>query len=350
MPTRHLPLLLLASFQIHVCMATADTPWVQTISWTAVEGWGQHEDQHIGNTHGGVIVDDQGRVLFNTDAEHGTLIHDADGNRVGAMAPQYSGIHGMQLRIEDGSPYIYGAHLPGKQVVKLRMDGTLVWALGVPMESGKYEDPAHYSPTAVAVAPDGRIFIADGYGRNWVHVFGPDLAYRQSFGGLGSEPGQFRTCHGLGIDAAGDEPLLVVCDRENRRIQRFTLDGAYVDTPLSGLMRPCAVAFYLAPDGDRVTAIAELEGRVSIFDGQWNLRGRVGFNTDSEQRARNGIAPEDWKTGITTAPHGVGFDADGNLYVQDWNAHGRVHKFVRSPAIAPEGEGEPAAEGDAAEG
>ena len=71
----------------------------------------------------------------------------------------------MHLRNEDGTTYLYGAHLPGKQIVKLRLDGTHVWTIGVPMESGKYDgDPNSYNPTAIAVAPDGRMYVADGYG------------------------------------------------------------------------------------------------------------------------------------------------------------------------------------------
>ena len=147
-------------------------------SWAVVPDWGQQDDLTIGNTHGGVLVDPDGRVLYNTDTERSILIHDADGGFVGSLGSRFPGIHGMQLRIEDGVPYIYAAHLHGKQIVKLRMDGTHVWTMGVPMESGKYDDdPNAYNPTAIAVAPDGRIFVADGYGRNWIHVFGPDLRY-----------------------------------------------------------------------------------------------------------------------------------------------------------------------------
>ena len=192
--------------------------------WEVVAGWGREPGRTIGNTHGGIVVDPAGRILFNTDTEHSIMVHEPGGEFVESIASAYPGIHGMQLRVEKGTPYIYAAHLHGKQVLKLRLDGTLVWALGVPMESGKYDDdPRAYNPTAVAVAPDGRIYVADGYGRNWIHIFGPDLVYRSSFGGRGKEPGRFLTCHGLYMDERGSEPMLVVCDRENRRLQRFDL-------------------------------------------------------------------------------------------------------------------------------
>lgn len=301
--------------------------------WKPVPNWGQHEDLAIGNTHGTVAVAPDGSVLYNTDGGHGILVHNPGGEPKGNLAGNFSGIHGMHLRNEDGKTFIYGAHLPGKQIVKLRLDGTHVWTIGVPMESGKYDgDPNSYNPTAIAVAPDGRIYVADGYGRNWIHVFGPDLTYTSSFGGRGTQEGAFRTCHGLALDTSGDEPLLVVCDRENRRLQRFTLDGEFVDVPAKGLRRPCSIAFWDGPNGERLAAVAELEGRVTLFDGEWNKLGHVGDNSDTSQRAKNGIPKDKWTTGVTTAPHGLVFDRDGNLYVQDWNAHGRVHKFMRTPA------------------
>ena len=299
--------------------------------WAPVTGWGEVDPSPLGNTHGGIVVDPEGHVYYNTDTERAIMVHDPDGTFVRTIAQQYPGIHGMQLRVEEGTPYIYAAHLHGKQVLKLRLDGTMVWALGVPMESGKYDDnPNAYNPTAVAVAPDGRIYVADGYGRNWIHVFGPDLVYQSSFGGRGTGPGQFQTCHGLMMDEHGDTPYLVVCDRENRRLQRFDLDGNHVDVPVTGLRRPCAITAW-SGEGKRRYAVAELEGRVTLLDGDWNVLGHLGDNPDQGQWARNGVPTTEWIEGVFTAPHGCCFDADGNLYVMDWNAAGRMTKMQRTP-------------------
>jgi hypothetical protein len=310
------------------------TPWaVGDHTWTAIPDWGQADDFTIGNTHGTVLVVPDGRVLFNTDHGQGVLVYDPDGTLQKKIAVDFPGIHGMQMVIEEGKPMLYGAHLPGKQAVKMDLDGNAIWTIGIPTESGKYDDnPGAYNPTAIAVAPDGRIYVADGYGRNWIHMYGPDRSYIKSFGGPGRKDGNFKTCHGLGMDTSGKEPMLVVCDRENRRLQRFNLDGEFVDVPVKGLKRPCAIAFWTMPDGKQIAAVAELEGRVTILDSDWKVMGHVGSNKNPNQQARNGVGKSDWVAGVTTAPHGVGFDADGNLYVQDWNAHGRVHKFIRTTA------------------
>ena len=317
---RSIPVLLAAL----VCSSAATD--IPDDDWIAVQGFARGEDTgRMGNTHGGVVIDREGLIYSNTDTERSILVHRPDGTLVRAMAAKYPGIHAMDIHEENGVEYLYAAHLAGKQVLKLRLDGSLVWALGIPMESGKYdENPGAYNPTGIAVAPDGRIYVADGYGLQWVHVFGPDLRYQASFGGRGTEPGRFQTCHGLAIDTRGSEPRLLVCDRENRRIQRFDLDGTFIDVPVEGLRRPCAISI----TGDEL-AIAELEGRVTVLDEDFELIGHVGDNPDSSQWANNGVPPSAWKDGVFTAPHGCCLDAEGNLYVSDWNANGRLSKIER---------------------
>ena len=315
----------------HVTPPVAEAVEVGGITYTVVPGWGRDGvELPLGNTHGGIVVDTEGHVYYNTDTARSIMVHTPEGSFVRSMADRYPGIHDMVLHVEDGTPYIYAAHLHGKQVLKLRMDGTLVWALGVPMESGKYDgNPNGYNPTAVAVAPDGRVYVADGYGQQWVHIFGPDLAYQSSFGGRGNGPGQFQTCHGMIVDDRGDEPMLIICDRENRRLQRFDLAGKHVDTPVTDLRRPCALSLYEGGPGradDRI-AIAELEGRVTLLDGDMTVLGHLGDNPDRSQWANNPVPRSQWTEGVFTAPHGVCFDADGNLYVMDWNSSGRMSRL-----------------------
>jgi hypothetical protein len=294
--------------------------------YESVAGWCRLPDARpLGNTHGAIVIDRRGRVYFNTDTDRSIMVYEPDGRFVRSFAAAHPGIHGMVLNVEDGEEYLYAAHLAGKQVVKLRLDGTVVWTLGVPRESGKYDDdPNAYNPTAVAVAPDGGFFVADGYGRNWIHQFTKDRAYVRSFGGPGDAPGQFRTCHGLALDTRGPEPRLIVCDRENRRLQRFDLEGNLVDVPVTGLRRPCSLSL-----AGEYTAVAELEGRVTILDQSFQPVAHLGDNPQRGQWANNGVKPAEWIEGVFTAPHACCFDDAGNLYVMDWNASGRISKLRR---------------------
>jgi hypothetical protein len=55
----------------------------------------------------------------------------------------------------------------------------------------------------------------------------------------------------------------------------------------------------------------------------------LGDNPDPEKRAKNPIPPEQWVDGLFISPHGVRWDKDGNLYVEEWLSTGRITKLKR---------------------
>jgi len=310
-------------------LAITSTIRVGTGDWSfeSVGGWAKlPDDKPLGPTHGGVAVDKQGRVYVASDGKCGILVFGKDGKLEKTIAEKYSGCHSLLLVEESGEPFLYAAHLAGHEALKLGLDGTAVWTLGVPMESGAYKTAEDYHPTAIVPAPDGSLFVADGYGTSLIHKYDKDRKYLKSFAGNGQEDGKVRTCHGLAIDVRGPKPLLLVCDRENRRLVHFDLDGNFVDTVATNLRRPCSVAF----KGDHL-AVAELEGRVTILDAKNAEIAHLGDNPDVSQRANFGVPPSSFHDGIFTAPHGLAFDDAGDLYVQDWNQSGRVSRLRRIP-------------------
>ena len=230
-----------------------------------------------------------------------------------------------------GAEFLLGTHLATRRIVLLTMDGQAVWTLGVPMESGFYQTAEAFQPTAALLAPDGCLFVADGYGASLVHQFDPQRRYLKSFGGADAGEGQLRNCHGLTLDTRGPNPLLLISDRRNRRLVHFDLAGNFAGVVAENLRRPCGVAIF----GDHL-AVAELEGRVTILDRDQRLVTAIGDNPDSGQWAQYEVPPAAWSDGVFIAPHAVCFDPQGNLYISEWNAFGRLSKFVRGPIASPQ--------------
>lgn len=100
------------------------------------------------------------------------------------------------------------------------------------------------STTDVAFAPNGNIFIADGYRNARILEYSPQGEKVREWGAAGTGPGQFRLPHSIQVSANGD---VYVADRENGRIQRFDLEGRY-----QGEWSQYGKTFGLKLDGDAI--------------------------------------------------------------------------------------------------
>lgn len=296
-------------------------------TYTEVPNFFEHDPggQPLGPCHGGTVIDEAGNIYITTDTPRGVLEFSPAGKFVRNFGP--TRIHGLQLRKEDGVEYIYGARPADHEVIKLGLDGTIVWSIHYPKEAGIYKDESGFKPCAVTVGPDGSIYVADGYGSNYVLIFDRDRKFVKAFGGPGAGEGKFNTCHGIALDNRQGKPLLFICDRNNNRVEYWDLDGNFVKTIRRDLRMPAAVSIR----GD-YAVIPELQGRVTVLDKDGNIAGQAGDNPNPKQRANYGLPPGEWRVGICNSPHGAAIDKDGNLIVTEWNKYGHLHKFEQQTA------------------
>jgi hypothetical protein len=302
--------------------------------WTydVVPGWGHlPAGTAFGGTHGGIATDKAGRVYVSTQSETGILVYGPDGVLLKTIANEYPEVHSIVYAQENGEEYFYtivqkGTPKENWLFVKMKTDGTVVQKITAPSEAG-FKTPNEWRVTSAVPAPDGGVFIANGYGDSRLFKFDKKGQYQASYSGKGKTDGLMDCSHGLAVDTRYDQPLLLVCDRENRRLCHFDFDGKFVGTITQHLRRPCQISFF----GD-YAVISELEGRVTILDRDNVPVAFLGDNPHKSQWANYGVQLGEIATATFTAAHGCYIDQQANIFVSDWNRTGRVTKLVRTNA------------------
>jgi DNA-binding beta-propeller fold protein YncE len=275
-----------------------------------------------GPCHGGAVIDKAGNIYVTTDTTRGIVVFSSEGRLLRAVGP--TRIHALEVREEDGTEYLYCARPADHEVVKLSLDGRQAWSLGYPRASGIYENEQGFRPCAVTVAPDGSIFVADGYGSDYVLKFDKERQFVKAFGGPGEAEGKFKTCHGIAADMRHEKPLLLVCNRNSNRVEYWDTQGNFVRVIRDDLRMPAAVHIR-----GEYAVIPELQGRVTVLDRDGAIVAQVGDNPNEKQRANFGLPRDQWKDGICNSPHGASMDKDESLIVSEWSQFGHLHKFIR---------------------
>ena len=296
--------------------------------YKTVPGWPSYpEGKGLGNLHGDLASDSKGNVYIATG--NTIQIIGPDGKYRGDIRTKggkvFKGVHGMKVRRLAGEELLLLAMPRIKRVVAVKPDRTVAWQIiGRPQVPGMYESVGEYNPTDIDVSSDGRVIIADGYGKSLVHLYDKDRNYLKSFGGKGKGEAQFDVCHNILVDSRGKKSTLLISDRQNNRLQQYDMAGNFIRTIDDQLGRPCAADIH-----GNLLAVGELDGRVSLYDKDYKLISRLGDERKARRKASNRIAPEHWHEGDLIAVHGCTFDVTGALYAQEWNVHGRVTKYVR---------------------
>ncbi len=297
---------------------------LHTYEW--VENWAKlPENIQPGYTHG-VVEDSQGRIYIHNASPHAIIIFDEDGNYLDSWGEEFAaGAHGLFLNRESDGEYLYLSATNQNIVVKTTLYGKEVLRIETPDLPQIYDTEKKFVPTETTVAPNGDIYIADGYGQPWVHRYTARGEYLHSFGGRGDGEGQLNNPHGIMLDTRGNEPLLLVSDRGNHRLQYFTLDGEFVKITEGMLRLPCTTDQH-----EDEIYIPDLHSRLTILDRDDQLIMHLG-------ERENGWEIPGWpnidhslrQTGNFTSPHDLHVDRRGNIYVAEWISDGRITKLER---------------------
>lgn len=203
------------------------------------------------------------------------------------------------------------------QIVKFTQEGKFVLQIGRSTESKGNKDTrnVHRAADVWVHPPTNEAFVADGYGNRRVAVFDATTgAFKRMWGAFsnaptdedhcmvtspktfpaGRGPEQFNIVHALRVSKDG---MVYVADRENRRVQVFTMQGKFVnqliktDTPFArnlALSHDADQQFLYVGDGKQITIV---DRKALTIAGSISVPGLIG------------------------AGHQIATDAKGNLYI-----------------------------------
>ncbi len=161
----------------------------------------------------------------------------------------------------------------------MTLRGEEVLRIGYPKESPHYKLDAEgkpgtkFSPTNVAIAANGDIYVADGYGSYFINKYNAKGAFLGSFGGPGKEAGRLLNPHGLILDSRGPVPMLLVADRHNNRLQTFSLAGEHIGF-FGGVNLPCHFN-----ERNGIMVVPDLAARVTLLDRENQVLAHLGEDT-----------------------------------------------------------------------
>ena len=304
-------------------------------TYVAIHDWGElPQEIKYGNTHG-VCEDSQGHIYIHhtvnaaSESSDSMVVFDAQGKFVKSWGTDFKGgAHGLHIRKEGSTEYLYLCDTKRGLVVKTTLAGEEVFSLGYPDESDAYQPnpdgtKKKYSPTNLAIAPNGDLYVGDGYGSSYINVYDRNGKYLRTFGGFGDAPGKLNCPHGIILDDRAADPILMIADRGNNRIQTFTLAGEYIAF-IGGTNLPCYFDFFRSGE----TVVPDLGARVTLLDKNNKVIEHLGddsaANTWKEVRKLDRAA---FKPGKFVCPHAACFDHNGNIFVVEWVEVGRVTKL-----------------------
>ncbi|RQR33243.1 hypothetical protein [Burkholderia sp. Bp9142] len=315
------------------------------MNYREVLNWGEDTWMHDVT---GVAVDSRDHVYVLRRGDNPVTVLTPDGAVVARWGTGHfsSRPHLIAIGSDDR---VYIADDGGHRVFVFESTGSLIETIGSgsPSETGYdsgapnsetalsqiHGGPPFNRPTKAVPGPNGELFVSDGYRNCRLHRFSADRQQIRSWGGPGANLGCFVIPHSVTIDGEG---RVLVCDRENDRIQIFSNDGNLLDV-WNNVQRPTDVAFdqrgyaYVTelPRGPRDLkswrlgrATEELPGRVTIR------------NSDG-----TAVSKVDCPGLEFLAPHAIAVDSTGAIYVSEvpesfanytrkpHHPHRSLHKF-----------------------
>ena len=170
-------------------------------------------------------VNSKDEIFIFSRGIHPITIWDIEGNFISSWGEgEFGSPHGIFIDPDDNVWLVdSNYHL----VTQHKPDGEILNTWGRKLQpSASYLGKPFNMPSGLAFAPNGEIFVSDGYGGHRVHKFNSKGELMHSWGKQGSGPGEFALLHNIWVDK---NSRVYICDRENDRIQIFSENGDFIE-------------------------------------------------------------------------------------------------------------------------
>jgi len=274
---------------------------IDSASFELVPGWGSDNGVEFGIVSGQAT--DSGNRLYVVDREPnpGIVVMESDGAFVAKLgADLFKLPHDIFI---DEADRMLVTDLADHVVRICTTDGEVLQTIGTPGEPGAPGAPFN-RPSRAVTAPDGEIYVADGYGQHHVHRMSADGELIATWGGQGAGPGQFSLPHNIWVT----DDRVYIADREpNHRVCVFDRAGNFQDVWVD---HHGVCGLFMTSDGVLLTAE---EGKVAFHDSAGKETGSIAVDFPPSDRAHG--------------PHSVWIDSDGSLYLSEVGVENLLYKY-----------------------
>lgn len=309
--------------------------------WVA-PGQGRHHP--ILNCHEMVQVKDGRLFMIGDHWDNQMLVFNHDGTILDSWGKVWPGGHGLTLSNENGKEFLFvtdsglwklggAAYRQTGRVTKIDLNGREIFSISHPATVGAYEPDMVFNPTETAIAPNGDIYVIDGYGSNYVLRYDRNGKFIARFGGKEGVPANERlnNAHGITVDlrAGADKATIIATSRADHCFRRFTMDGKFLETiPVNGckVCRPVIhgqelyagvcwstdpVASKLPNNPSGFTVVLDASGKVIAAPGG----SEPAFDDKGEMKPLTRAQP------VIDHGHDVCVLENGDIIVCQWNAY-----------------------------
>lgn len=295
--------------------------------YRVVDNWGNLGPQYpVKDCHEMVMDKKKRLIMITNETKNNIIIYDRSGKILDSWGHKFPGGHGLTLHDEGGEEFLYITDHELGEVYKTTLDGKILLTIKHPRFIGKYGDCDKFKPTETCIGPNGDIYVADGYGSQFILQYTAKGEFIRKFGGDSFGEKYFKQAHGVTLDVRNpSDPVLMCTDRVKTCFKVFSLDGEY----RYSIQTPGAYVSRAVFDGEHLYSgvcfsalknhmLTYNAGFITILDGNNKVVSNPGGTRPTYKHGE--LLPMVQDQPVFKHCHDVCIDDDKNLFIPQWNA------------------------------